>query len=165
MSQIHTDTDTINSLVILIDESSNNAEPALQTAIRELSCSPQDQITIITIVESATSQSESLCRITTLLQSMRTDLHPETRFNVFSVPEGTCQFENIVFKLVSKAKPQAIVLGLCPFFSAAVYSYLERTSSSILVKQLNSFQSIETDEDADWCIRDSPRCSSPIGWD
>ncbi|KAI9333431.1 hypothetical protein BDR26DRAFT_609568 [Obelidium mucronatum] len=153
-----------SSIVVLLD-SSCDTQNAIETAVNSLSYSSQDRLTVISIVESTCSQRTSLVDITTVLKSMQPALHPATQINLFTVPENACQFQNSIHKLVIKAQPELMILALNSRYSSTVFAYT-RNQPQIVVKHLDAFEAVVPDEESrDWVIRDSARCSSPIGWD
>ncbi|KAJ3018659.1 UNVERIFIED_CONTAM: hypothetical protein HDU68_011052 [Siphonaria sp. JEL0065] len=158
-----------NSIVVISDPSCSTYN-AIQTAVNNLSFSAEDGITIINILDSKASidQQSSLLSITTCLQSMKESMHPLTSIKAFCIPESSANFENKVRKLVLTANPQLMILALSPAFTELVYSYIARSNSmsQIQCKHLDAFEAIVPDErNEGWCIQDSPRCSSPVGWD
>ncbi|KAJ3299054.1 hypothetical protein HDU79_000013 [Rhizoclosmatium sp. JEL0117] len=153
-----------DNVLILLD-SSYRPHNAIEAAITQLAGTPQDQITIISVVTSAAAQKASVHEITASLQSLRHSFHPSTRFNIFAIADGVPQLENTVHKLILKLRPQLMLLGLSTIYSATVFSHLQRTQSAINVVHMDEFESIVPDEDEDWCIRGSPRCMSPVDMD
>ncbi|KAJ3069837.1 hypothetical protein HDU98_007095 [Podochytrium sp. JEL0797] len=117
-------TSTSTRIVVILDDSYPNLDYALQTAIDCLSKSANDRITIITIVQ-ASEQHAALMNITSQLLTKKDLLHPQTKFNVLAVPENAVAMENTIYKLVARAQPQLMMLGLCKFYAASVFSYVK----------------------------------------
>ncbi|KAJ3024700.1 UNVERIFIED_CONTAM: hypothetical protein HDU68_007880 [Siphonaria sp. JEL0065] len=162
------------NVLILLDESSN-AHDTIASAVTCLDyANPQNQITVINIIDCCRDQQSALFDTTTLLRSFSDRMDPDTKLYVYILPQEMRGLEAAVSKLVKKIQPDLLVFALtiCDSVSITNYYYNELSKGNNLgIKYVKPRRSedtvevVESDEDSPWCIGNSQRCSSPSGWD
>ncbi|KAJ3068439.1 hypothetical protein HDU98_008381 [Podochytrium sp. JEL0797] len=160
-----------NNILILIDELSD-AKAAIESGLSHLHyyCSGS-RITIVKVVSSTQEQKSALAETTALLRSFRDLMHPETRFNVYIVPQERAHLDWTISTFVQDVRPNVLVfaLSVCDSLSVTKYYYAElKKGNSVDVTYLKAegeSEEVSDEEDTKWRIQNSARCASPEGWD
>ncbi|KAI8622019.1 hypothetical protein BC830DRAFT_1076727 [Chytriomyces sp. MP71] len=133
---------TGNSVLVFVDTTAD-CRTILRNAVDLLSHSPNDEITIVSIIRHDFEKVAALSRTAKILKELTKRFHSQTRFWFQAVITVDYHFQDAVQEATVKVKPDLIVLALL--------GQVEVVRNSMIIAQ----------GDDDWFFRTSNRCLSP----